>query len=101
MSPAKFDVDLLKPVSYDSGWEDLVLPKGHREMVQALVDAHPKGNSQLFEIGRKRVDSDLLSKKGKSKRLEPPSPESSNIPRQRMCGPPPRSTRNWKDIDST
>ncbi|ROV87890.1 hypothetical protein VMCG_10295 [Cytospora schulzeri] len=34
----QLDINLLQPVSYEDGWNELVLPKGHRKMVQAMVE---------------------------------------------------------------
>lgn len=54
---AKLDVDLLKPVSQESRWDDLVLPRGHRELVEALVEAHPREDALPFDAGSKRDES--------------------------------------------
>lgn len=34
----QLDINLLQPVSYEDGWTELVLPEGHRKMVQAMVE---------------------------------------------------------------
>ncbi|ROW02973.1 hypothetical protein VSDG_01791 [Cytospora chrysosperma] len=39
------DIDLLQPVSYEDGWNELVLPEGHRKMVQAMVETFAAASS--------------------------------------------------------
>lgn len=34
----RLDITQLQDVTYEDGWSDLVLPKGHRKMVQAMVE---------------------------------------------------------------
>ncbi|KAK0616337.1 hypothetical protein B0T14DRAFT_434119 [Immersiella caudata] len=55
------DLDLLKPVQQNNEWGNLVLPPGHREMVQAMVETHTKGLGPRKEI----AGMDLVSGKGK------------------------------------
>jgi len=62
-------LELLEEMKYnalDGGWNDLVLPAGHKEMVRAMVEkfadkdkASPKGKFEKFE-------ADLVRGKGKS-----------------------------------
>ncbi|KAK5653012.1 hypothetical protein OQA88_9298 [Cercophora sp. LCS_1] len=51
----------LKPVAHNNEWENLVLPDGHREMVQAMVETYTR------ELGSQHdaVGMDLVSGKGK------------------------------------
>jgi hypothetical protein len=39
---ARFNVDLIQPVKYTSGFDALVLPDGHKETVRALVANHAR-----------------------------------------------------------
>lgn len=69
----RLDVNKLQPVIYKAGWESLELPKGHKKMVQAMVDVF-SANSKLdtgSDMANKttsRVDKigfDLVENKGK------------------------------------
>lgn len=42
----ELDIKLLRPVSNEDGWNELVLPKGHRKMIQAMVETF-SADSQL------------------------------------------------------
>ncbi|RDL36239.1 Uncharacterized protein BP5553_06851 [Venustampulla echinocandica] len=39
---AKFDIDFIRDMEYASGFDDLVLPTGHKETVRALVANHSR-----------------------------------------------------------
>jgi hypothetical protein len=39
---ARFNIDLIQPVKYTSGFDALVLPDGHKETVRALVATHAR-----------------------------------------------------------
>ncbi|KAK4224087.1 hypothetical protein QBC38DRAFT_486247 [Podospora fimiseda] len=58
------DLDLLKPVEHNHEWKNLVLPKGHRKMVQAMVETHT-AQSGGGENAAKTVGMDLVRGKGK------------------------------------
>lgn len=51
----------LGPIEQNSEWNKLVLPAGHREMVQAMVETHTRelGSSKDSKIGM-----DLVQGKG-------------------------------------
>ncbi|KAK1750914.1 hypothetical protein QBC47DRAFT_392881 [Echria macrotheca] len=55
------DLNLLKPIKQNNEWENLVLPEGHQEMVQAMVETYTK------ELGSNKdtIGMDLVSGKGK------------------------------------
>ncbi|KAF2398233.1 hypothetical protein EJ06DRAFT_480744 [Trichodelitschia bisporula] len=56
------DLRKLQYIKQADGWNDLVLPKGHRKMVQAMVETHTSwSNMQRKE----KVEMDLVQGKGK------------------------------------
>jgi hypothetical protein len=59
------DLSLLEPVKQEDGWNDLVLPKGHRKMVQAMVETHAKGSRSTTGHSQDKVEMDLVRGKGK------------------------------------
>lgn len=61
------DITLLKPVVRNFGWKSLVLPRGHRQMVQAMVDTHAAGTRLQIEGAQEqtRAEVDLVRGKGK------------------------------------
>ncbi|KUI71151.1 ATPase family AAA domain-containing protein 3B [Cytospora mali] len=68
----RLDINLLRPVSYEDGWNELVLPEGHRKMVQAMVETYA-ADSQLKTGARDleqpqpnidRVEFDPVKEKG-------------------------------------
>ena len=56
------DLDSLGPIEQISEWKNLVLPSGHRQMVQAMVETHTE-YPRLTKDGNK-VGMDLVSGKG-------------------------------------
>ncbi|KAK3349666.1 hypothetical protein B0T25DRAFT_247604 [Lasiosphaeria hispida] len=58
------DLRLLGPVEQNSEWDNLVLPAGHREMVQAMVETHTKDLSSNKD-GANKIGMDLVRGKGK------------------------------------
>ncbi|KAF7956720.1 hypothetical protein EAE96_004050 [Botrytis aclada] len=52
----------LKPVKHNDNWENLVLPPGHRRMVQAMVETHTQ---DLGPNGGTRIGMDLVQGKGR------------------------------------
>lgn len=61
---AMFDIDLIRDVEYTSGFEDLVLPPGHKETVRALVANHSRLPGSAGKSGGER-SIDLVRGKGK------------------------------------
>jgi hypothetical protein len=56
-----FNLMQLGPVEQNNEWDNLVLPPGHRQMVQAMVETHTK------EIGPgkdAKIGMDLVQGKG-------------------------------------
>ncbi|KAI1633376.1 hypothetical protein F4809DRAFT_623386 [Biscogniauxia mediterranea] len=59
------DVELLEPVVHDAGWNDLVLPSGHKEIIRAMVENHAVGASASKDGLDLRTEVDLVRGKGK------------------------------------
>lgn len=49
----------------DSDWEDLVLPQGHKNMVQAVVQTHAAGTRSATGRSQDKIEVDLVRGKGK------------------------------------
>ncbi|KAH6962419.1 hypothetical protein BKA56DRAFT_498091 [Ilyonectria sp. MPI-CAGE-AT-0026] len=63
----QLDLNQLKKLKQEDEWKKLVLPTGHREMVQAMVETHTRGSqdSQLAHNNPKaKVEMDLVQGKG-------------------------------------
>ncbi|OCL12019.1 P-loop containing nucleoside triphosphate hydrolase protein, partial [Glonium stellatum] len=58
------DLSRLKHVKREDNWNALVLPKGHRKMVQAMVETHARGTSSPTGHQAK-IEMDLVRGKGK------------------------------------
>jgi hypothetical protein len=59
----QIDIQLLNLVRHGDTWHDLVLPEGHREMVQAMVETHAQGSRSA--TGRSdKIEMDLVRGKG-------------------------------------
>ena len=56
------NIQQLKPIQQTDGWDKLVLPRGHREIVQAMVENHTQGIKADKEA---EVEIDLVQGKGK------------------------------------
>lgn len=68
----QLDIDQLKELEQENDWDSLVLPPGHREMVQAMVETHSRGSQDtqgttLTQYGN--VSMDLVKGKGTCKRM--------------------------------
>ena len=63
--PVKIDIDKTNPVPVDrNGFESLVLPPGHRKVVQALVKMHSQGQSSSSQKIDQAPQMDLVRGKG-------------------------------------
>ncbi|CAM1503810.1 Fc.00g014010.m01.CDS01 [Cosmosporella sp. VM-42] len=60
----QLNLDNLQLVNQPAGWNDLVLPKGHKEMVQAMVEMHAAGTRPTLGVSEK-FEVDLVRGKGK------------------------------------
>ncbi|KAG8526824.1 uncharacterized protein KY384_008253 [Bacidia gigantensis] len=61
---AMFDIDLIRDVDYSSGFEDLVLPPGHKETVRALVANHSRVPGPRNGVEQEDHSIDLVKGKG-------------------------------------
>jgi hypothetical protein len=61
---AQLDLMLLGNVRWEDSWKDLVLPKGHKSMVQAMVETHAKGTRSTTGNLQDNVEVDLVRGKG-------------------------------------
>ncbi|RYP23849.1 hypothetical protein DL765_000926 [Monosporascus sp. GIB2] len=59
------DIMRLTPVEQNNEWKNLVLPKGHRQMVQAMVETHTRELSLGGKEGSEKIGMDLVRGKGK------------------------------------
>ncbi|KXX73455.1 ATPase family AAA domain-containing protein 3B [Madurella mycetomatis] len=59
------DITQLTPVKQSDEWKNLVLPKGHRQMVQAMVETHTKQLSLVGKEGSEKIGMDLVRGKAK------------------------------------
>ena len=60
------------------GWDRLVLPKGHGEMVQAMVETHAQVPRSIHNRDSK-VEMDLVRGKGITRRIEKKIPITSIV----------------------
>ncbi|KAF8861394.1 P-loop containing nucleoside triphosphate hydrolase protein [Acephala macrosclerotiorum] len=58
------DLRLLQNVKKEYGWNDLVLPKGHREMVQAMVETHAQRSRSTTGQLQDKIAMDLVGGRG-------------------------------------
>ena len=56
-----FNIDKVEDIKYSSGFDDLVLPRGHKDTVEALVKRH----SEVGSGAEAKMSMDLVSGKGK------------------------------------
>ena len=62
---AKFEIDKIRDVTYSSGFDDLVLPAGHKETVRALVANHARMPGSVGSQMNGQLSIDLVRGKGK------------------------------------
>lgn len=65
----RLDLNMLDEVKREDNWNDLVLPPGHRKMVQAMVETHAKGTRSTSGHAIDRIEMDLVRGKGKRSKL--------------------------------
>lgn len=69
ISIVKIDLKNLGTVKQEDSWNDLVLPSGHKEMVQSMVESFTAtGSAVVDKGGRDDYDVDLVPGKGSSLR---------------------------------
>ncbi|KAI0017487.1 hypothetical protein F4780DRAFT_587807 [Xylariomycetidae sp. FL0641] len=62
---APLNIDLLHPVVQDDGWNDLVLPKGYKKIVRAMVESHAARVNVSKQDSEQKTQVDLVRGKGK------------------------------------
>ncbi|KAL9064055.1 MAG: hypothetical protein Q9161_009112 [Pseudevernia consocians] len=60
-----FNIDDVDDIKYSSGFDDLVLPSGHKETLEALVKNHSREGSATGKKRDNKVSMDLVTGKGK------------------------------------
>lgn len=60
----QLNLDQLKYVEQQDDWNKLVLPKGHRKIVQAMVENHSRGSGSTTSVQDNKVEMDLVRGKG-------------------------------------
>lgn len=61
----KVDIENLGTVKQEDNWDDLVLPPGHKDMVQAMVETFTSTGSAVGAVeGQDDYDVDLVPGKG-------------------------------------
>ena len=60
-----FNIDDVDDIKYSSGFDDLVLPSGHKETLEALVKNHLREGSAIGKKRNSKVSMDLVTGKGK------------------------------------
>lgn len=60
-----FNIDELEDIKYSSGFDDLVLPPGHKDTVEALVNRHSRGTETTSSRAENQTSMDLVTGKGK------------------------------------
>ena len=60
-----FKIDDVDDIKYSSGFDDLVLPSGHKETLEALVKNHLREGSAIGKKTDTKVSMDLVTGKGK------------------------------------
>ncbi|KAL6410848.1 AAA family ATPase [Ilyonectria robusta] len=64
----QLDLDQLEELKQEDEWKKLVLPDGHREMVQAMVETHTRGSQDskwVHNTPKAKVQMDLVQGKGR------------------------------------
>lgn len=60
----KLDIRLITDIKPGRSWDELVLPDGHRELVQAMVQHHAVSSKENTNKPTVRFRSDLVEGKG-------------------------------------
>ena len=62
--PVQLDIRRLKAFQERDDWNKLVLPPGHKRMVQAMVETHSRGSKPTDEKALDKPEMDLVRGKG-------------------------------------
>lgn len=60
----QLNLDKLDFIEQQDDWNKLALPRGHREIVQAMVETHSVGSKDDRYAARDRFEMDLVRGKG-------------------------------------
>ena len=60
-----FNIDNIEDIKYNSGFDDLVLPPGHKDTVEALVNRHSRSIEAAATKSEVKTSMDLVTGKGK------------------------------------
>ena len=60
-----FNIDNIEDIKYNSGFDDLVLPPGHKDTVEALVNRHSRAIEASATKSEVKTSMDLVTGKGK------------------------------------
>ena len=60
-----FNIDNVEDIKYSSGFDDLVLPPGHKDTVEALVNRHSRSIEAAGTKSEAKTSMDLVTGKGK------------------------------------
>ena len=55
----------LQDIPEEEGWNDLILPSGHKNMVRAVVENHTAGSRSAMGIAKATREVDIVRGKGK------------------------------------
>lgn len=64
VSAVKVDITRLGEIREEEGWDDLVLPQRHKNLVQAMVQTHAAGSRSASGQSQANLDVDLVRGKG-------------------------------------
>ncbi|KAM0800054.1 P-loop containing nucleoside triphosphate hydrolase protein, partial [Usnea florida] len=60
-----FNIDKVEDIKFSSGFDDLVLPRGHKDTVEALVNRHSRYNKVGSTESELKTSMDLVTGKGR------------------------------------
>lgn len=61
----QLNLDQLDFVEKEDEWKKLTLPKGHKQIVQAMVETHSSGSHNSADDDIDKIEMDLVRGKGK------------------------------------
>lgn len=79
MALVKLDIRIIKDIKPGRSWDELVLPEGHRDLVQAMVKHHAVSPQDKTNKPQSRFHSDLVEGKGECSTTEKKSQVSLKL----------------------
>ena len=58
------NLSYLQDIPEEEGWDDLILPSGHKNMVRAVVENHTAGSRSATGISKATTEVDIVRGKG-------------------------------------